>query len=114
MASTEWIGILSSDCSGRGHGPMAGLCVLVTGYWEFTWILSRGAVNSHGVGQGALKNEEIAGIHTYIHNGIPQTFVSPSLSKDHLFIMSCVCLIATIFPCSSYTLPTLNCQSVGT
>ena len=26
MAFTEWIGILSSDCSGHGHGPPAGLC----------------------------------------------------------------------------------------
>ena len=31
LAFTEWIGILSSEVSGRGHGPRADPCVLVAG-----------------------------------------------------------------------------------
>ena len=51
--------ILSSDGSSRGHGPLAGLCVLVRGCRDFALIFSCGAAFHRPV------------LHLYIHKCQP-------------------------------------------
>ena len=65
MAFTEWIGILSSDCSGHGHGPPAGPCDFGDGVSGISHgSLSRGRIPPAGPSPVHMLRGNLTLIHT--------------------------------------------------